>query len=89
MTGIGTTEPLRISRLVEGGALLDGGTLGEVFVPRRELSADAAVGDTVTVFLYRDSENVLTGSTIQPKAGLGQCASMNVVNVTAFGAFVD
>jgi uncharacterized protein len=89
MTRIGTTEPLRISRLVEGGALLDGGSLGEVFVPRRELSAGAAVGDTVSVFLYRDSENVLTGSTIPPRAGLGQCAYLKVVSVTAFGAFVD
>ena len=89
MSRIGTTASLKIMKLVTGGAFLDGGDLGEVFMPRRELPAGAAVGDEVTVFLYRDSEAVLTGTTARPRAELGQCAFMKVVAVTKSGVFVD
>jgi predicted RNA-binding protein (virulence factor B family) len=89
MSRIGTTASLKIMKLVTGGAYLDGGDLGEVFMPRRELPAGAAVGDEVTVFLYRDSEAVLTGTTVRPRAELGQCAFMKVVAVTKSGVFVD
>ncbi len=89
MSRIGTTASLKIMKLVAGGAFLDGGDLGEVFMPRRELPSGAAVGDEVTVFLYRDSEAVLTGTTARPRAELGQCAFMKVVAVTKSGVFVD
>ena len=89
MNRIGTTSELKIMKLVTGGAYLDGGDLGEVFVPRRDLPAGAAPGDTLAVFLYRDSEAVLTGTTARPKAELGQCAFMKVVAVTKSGVFVD
>ncbi len=89
MNRIGTTSELKIMKLVTGGAYLDGGDLGEVFVPRRDLPAGTAPGDTLTVFLYRDSEAVLTGTTTRPKAELGQCAFMKVVAVTKSGVFVD
>lgn len=89
MSRIGTTASLKIMKLVAGGAFLDGGDLGEVFISRKELPSGAAVGDEVTVFLYRDSEAVLTGTTARPRAELGQCAFMKVVAVTKSGVFVD
>lgn len=89
MTQIGTTATLKVMKLVTGGAYLDGENLGEVFVPKREIPAGTMVGDTLTVFLYRDSETVLTGSLARPKAEVGQCAFMKVVAVTKSGVFVD
>ena len=89
MSRIGTTAGLKIMKLVTGGAFLDGGDLGEVFISRKEMPSGAAVGDEISVFLYRDSEAVLTGSTSRPRAELGQCAFMKVVAVTKSGAFVD
>jgi uncharacterized protein len=89
MIGIGTTATLKIMKLGGGGAELDGENLGEVFVPGRELPANVAEGDMLTVFLYRDSETVITGSTVRPKAQLGECAFMKVVAVSRIGAFVD
>lgn len=89
MIEIGTTATLAIKKLGPDGATLDGQNLGEVLVPGRELPPTAAQGGTLTVFLYRDSENVLTGSTSPPKAQRGECALMEVVTVTPFGAFVD
>jgi uncharacterized protein len=89
MIDIGTTATLKIMKLGGGGADLDGENLGEVFVPGRELPPNVAEGDMLTVFLYRDSETVITGSTVRPKAQLGECAFMKVVARTSFGAFVD
>ena len=89
MTQIGTTATLKVMKLVTGGAYLDGDNLGEVFVPKREIPAGTMVGDMLTVFLYRDSETVLTGSLARPKAEVGQCAFMKVVAVTKSGVFVD
>jgi hypothetical protein len=89
MIEIGKTATLTVMKLVTGGAYLDGKNLGEIFVPRRELPAGTAQGDSLTVFIYRDSEAVLTGSTRRPKAELGQCAFMKIVAVTKSGVFAD
>lgn len=89
MIELGKTATLKVMKLVSGGLYLDGGKLGEVFLPKREVPPTAAVGDELTVFIYRDSETVLTASTAAPKAELGQCAFMKVVAATKSGVFVD
>jgi predicted RNA-binding protein (virulence factor B family) len=89
MNAIGTVAELEVMKIVTGGAYLDGGKMGEVFVPRRDLPGGAHPGDRIKVFVYRDSEAVLTGTTSIPRAQLGQCAFMKVVSVTRAGAFVD
>ena len=66
MIEFGKQATLKVMKLVTGGAYLDGENLGEVFVPKRELPAGTAVGDSLNVFLYRDSETVLTGSLARP-----------------------
>lgn len=89
MSKLGTTATLPVMKLVSGGLYLDGGDLGEIFLPKREIPAGTALGDTLTVFIYRDSETVLTATTATPKAELGQCAFMKVVATTKSGVFVD
>ena len=89
MKTIGKSAELEVMKLVTGGAYLDGGKIGEVFVPRRELPAGTKSGDRLTVFVYRDGEAVLTGTTAMPSAMLGECAFMKVVAVTKAGVFVD
>ncbi|NLW82438.1 MAG: GntR family transcriptional regulator [Desulfovibrionales bacterium] len=89
MSALGTTATLKIMKLATGGCFLDGKELGEVFLPGREIPAGVAVGDEVEVFIYRDSEAVLTATTSRPLAEVGQCAFMKVLTVTKAGAFVD
>jgi len=86
---IGTTVTLKVMKMVSGGLYLDGLDTGEVFLPKREIPANTRIGDPVTVFVYRDSDTVLTATTASPKAQLGQCAFLKVVNVTKSGVFVD
>lgn len=89
MISLGKTATLKVAKLVTAGAYLDGLHLGEVFVASRDLPSRIQVGDELRVFLYRDSEAVLTGTTLSPAAEVGQCAFMKVVGTTKAGAFVD
>lgn len=50
MIEFGKTATLKVMKMVTGGAYLDGENLGEVFVPKRELPAGTAVGDSLSVF---------------------------------------
>ncbi len=89
MIELGKTATLKVMKLVTSGAYLDGLNLGEIFISSREMPPKTQVGDELRVFIYRDSEAVLTGTTRTPAAEVGQCAFMKVVGTTKAGAFVD
>ncbi|MAL98726.1 CvfB family protein [Hydrocarboniclastica marina] len=89
MVVIGRTNTLRIKRIDEVGARLDGGRLGDILLPQRYLSSGAVAGAEVEVFLYRDSEDRLIATTEKPLAEVGQCAWLRVVSVSTVGAFLD
>ena len=89
MIEIGKTNRLTVSSISESGAFLDGKTLGEIFMPRSMGPGDITPGDAVDVFLYHDSQSVLIATTAMPKAQVGQCAFLKVVQTTAIGAFLD
>lgn len=89
MITLGKTATLNVIKIVPAGLYLDGGNLGEIFLPKREAPINAAIGDPLTVFIYRDSETVLTATTARPKAELGQCARMKVIATNSAGAFMD
>lgn len=89
MVVIGRTNTLRIKRIDEVGARLEGGRLGDILLPQRYLSPGATAGAEVEAFLYRDSEDRLIATTEKPLAEVGQCAWLRVVSVSAVGAFLD
>jgi predicted RNA-binding protein (virulence factor B family) len=47
------------------------------------------VGDTISVFVYHDSDNRLIATTQEPYAEVGDIAALKVVAVTSQGAFLD
>lgn len=87
MNIFGTWSPLHITEIVSDGAYLDGGNLGQIFLPGRELPAQAAPGDSLDVFIYRDANADLIATTTRPAAELGQCAFMKIVGETKGGVF--
>lgn len=89
MITIGNTHRLSVIRLVDFGAYLDAGNIGEVLLPRKYLPRDLSVGATVEVFLYLDSADRPVATTQQPKARVGEFACLKVVDTTAVGAFLD
>ena len=89
MATIGTINTLSIIKTVDFGAYLDGGELGEILMPSRYLPKTYAIGDRMTVFLYRDSEDRLIATTEKPYAMVGEFALLKVVAVNQIGAFLN
>lgn len=91
MIKTGKYQKLEIGRLVEFGAYLrePGTTLPEVLLPARYLPENAAVGDTLSVFIYKDSEDRPVATTEHPYAPVGEFAFLEVAAVNATGAFLD
>jgi len=86
---IGEYNELRINRMVDFGAYLIDEDTHEVLLPKRYLTSDMQVGDTIRVFVYNDSENRPVATTEQPKAVVGDFALMRVKAVNKVGAFLD
>ena len=86
---IGEYNELRINRTVDFGAYLIDDDTHEVLLPKRYLSPDMKVGDTIRVFVYNDSENRPVATTEEPKAVVGDFALMRVKAVNKVGAFLD
>ena len=66
---------LKVLRLGEMGAFLDGGTGNtndDILLHKNQQTHPVAVGDTVTVFLYHDPSGRLTASMRLPKIKIGQ-----------------
>lgn len=89
MATIGAFNTLTIIDIIEHGAILDGGDLGEILLPNRYVPQDAAIEDAVDIFLYNDSLDRLVATTEKPKAKVGDFASLKVVQVNKIGAFLD
>lgn len=61
----------------------------EVLLPNNQVPPDITLGDSLEVFLYRDSEDRLTATTTVPYITLYETAPLKVTDVTNIGAFLD
>lgn len=86
---IGEYNELSINRMVDFGAYLIDDDTHEVLLPKRYLTPEMKVGDTIRVFVYNDSENRPVATTEQPYAMVGDFALMRVKAVNKVGAFLD
>lgn len=86
---IGQYNELRINRMVDFGAYLIDNDTHEVLLPKRYLTPEMKVGDTIRVFVYNDSENRPVATTEEPRAVVGDFALMRVKAVNKVGAFLD
>jgi uncharacterized protein len=89
MAKIGQCASLRILREKSFGLYLDGGELGEVLLPHREVPKDNVIGGFLDVFIYTDSEDRPVATLARPMAMPGEFAKLKCVAVTGVGAFVD
>ncbi len=89
MVEIGKYNTLRVIKLVDFGAYLDGGSLGEILMPGKYVPDGCKPDDEVTVFVYTDSEDRPVCTTEVPLAQVGEFALLRVKAVTNIGAFLD
>ena len=88
----GDVVTLRVVRLGEMGAFLDGGTGNtddDILLHKLQQTAEVKEGDAVKVYLYLDPSKRLTASMKLPKMREGQLGYVRVISVTRDGGFVD
>jgi len=86
---LGQYNSLRVIKKVEFGIYLDGGKYGDILLPRQYTDGNTAIGDSIEVFIYLDSEDRIVATTLKPKAVVGECAYLKVIQVNRIGAFMD
>lgn len=79
---------LKVIREVEFGLYI-GEENNEILLPIKYVPEGTKVGDSLDVFVYKDSEDRPIATTLIPYAQLDQFASLKVVSVTGHGAFMD
>lgn len=88
---LGEIQTLRVVRKKEFGIYLSDEEDGRnaVLLPAKEVPEGTSVGDELSVFLYRDSEDRMIATTAEPKVTLGRIAALTVRDVNRIGAFLD
>lgn len=89
MITLGKTYTLNVVKSVDFGFYVDAMDLGEVLLPLKHATPDLAVGDSIEVFLYLDSEDRPVVTTQTPKAQVGEFAYLKMLATTEVGAFLD
>lgn len=87
---IGSYQTLKVLYKKDFGVFLgnDGEEKG-ILLPKSQIPANTAVGDSLTVFIYRDSEDRVIATMKRPKLTVGEIALLTVREVTKIGAFLD
>lgn len=88
MADIGKMNTLVVKRASGEGAHLDGGSSGNILLPRRDMPRSCRPGDRVEVFVYVDRDKRLQATTRKPYATVGQVARLRAVAKTKFGAYL-
>lgn len=86
---IGQTIDLKVIRKVSIGYYLDAGAMGDILLPLSSVTEHPLPGDSIKVFVYRDSEDRPVATMRQPWVRAGQAAILQVTDASRLGAFVD
>jgi predicted RNA-binding protein (virulence factor B family) len=89
---LGKTGSFQVVRRTNNGVYLSPPNQKElqILLPKGQVPEDTKIGDTLdSIFIYKDSEDRLTATTVVPKLFLGGLAKLTVKEVTAIGAFLD
>lgn len=85
---LGKKVSLKIVKQVDFGVYL-GNSQEKVLLPKKQVPKGAENGDTVEVFLYKDSSDRLIATTNEPKITLGEIKALKVADTGKIGAFLD
>ena len=88
MIKLGEKQILKVVRMKDFGMYV-GDETEAILLPRKYVPVGTKVGDSVEVFVYRDSSDRLIATTEEPALTLGQGASLKVKETGKIGAFLD
>ena len=88
MIELGKKQTLTVVKKVDFGVYL-GEKEERVLLPIKQVPEGTKEGDTVEVFIYKDSQDRLIATTNEPALTLGEIAVLKVKEVGKIGAFLD
>lgn len=93
MFELGKKQPLLIVKELDFGVYL-GETLNaaiedRVLLPKKQVPQGSGLGDSVEVFLYKDSKDRIIATTNTPLLSVGEVGKLRVSQVTKICAFLD
>lgn len=91
MINIGEWQELIVVKKVDFGLYLAEKPEDEtrVLLPKNQVPAESRVGDSLRVFLYKDSKDRMIATLKEPGLTLGKFAVLKVLEVGKIGAFLD
>ena len=91
MFHLGESQELYVVKEVGFGIYLgeEENATEKVLLPKKEVPEGIKAGDTLEVFLYKDSQDRLIATTRTPKVRLGETAVLRVADTGKIGAFLD
>ena len=89
MIHLGDFVELSILRQASVGLFLGNDQGDEVLLPNKYCSEEMRTGESVRVFVYRDSEDRIIATTLRPKILINEFALLKVTAVSEVGAFLD
>lgn len=91
MIELGKVQELEVVRTKEFGVYLSENAKSEssVLLPKKQVPQGTKIGDKLSVFIYKDSEDRMIATTGVPKLQVGECAVLTVKDVSKIGAFLD
>ncbi len=93
MLKLGYVQELKIIKKVEFGVYLTDAAANDptekVLLPVRQVPEGVSIGDTVRVFLYKDSKDRLIATTKLPLLKMGEVGVLKVAQTTKVGAFLN
>ena len=73
---IGEYNTLRVIKELDFGIYLDGGDELEILVPTRYVPENVQIDEEIEVFIYKDSEDRIIGTTLKPYGQVGDIVSL-------------
>ena len=91
MIKLGEYQELTVVKKVDFGVYLADKKEDEtrVLLPAKQVPEGIGAGDTLEVFLYKDSKDRMIATTHTPKLELGKLAVLEVLEIGKIGAFLD
>ena len=91
MIELGRKQELTVLREKEFGVYLgeQGRPEASVLLPKKQVPEGTKIGDSLSVFIYKDSEDRLIATTAEPKLEAGHTAILKIKEITKIGAFLD
>lgn len=93
MIRLGEIQTLNVVKKVDFGVYLSDERKADaqerVLLPIKQVPEGTETGDTIEVFIYKDSKDRLISTTRRPKLVLGEVGELTVAQIGQFGAFLD